>query len=128
MSMKKLLLLFLSALFFNSSALRAQTPPSIQWSKCYGGSKNDFPGGILLTSDGGYIMTGSIVSADGDVIGNHGSYDAWIVKLRADGSIQWQKTYGGARDDFAGAICERFEGGHSITGSTISTHGDVKGV
>ena len=40
---------------------------------------------IEQTSDGGYIIAGSSNSNDGDVGGNNGSYDAWIVKLNSFG-------------------------------------------
>ena len=36
------------------------------------------------TTDGGYILTGESASNDGDVTGNHGSSDCWVVKLSPD--------------------------------------------
>ncbi|GHV42257.1 hypothetical protein FACS1894187_24420 [Synergistales bacterium] len=41
---------------------------------------------IQQTSDGGYIVAGYSDSNDGDVSGNHGNSDYWIVKLSPDGS------------------------------------------
>jgi hypothetical protein len=102
--------------------------PSIEWSKCYGGMKNDFPGALIPAADGGYIMTGMTQSSDGDVTANHGNYDLWVVKLRANGSIEWQKTYGGSADDAGSSIIQVFDGGYIIAGSTASIDGDLKGI
>ncbi len=54
---------------------------SLQWQKCLGGSGDDGVGSIQQTSDGGYIVAGSTNSNDGDVSGNHGDLDFWVVKL-----------------------------------------------
>ncbi len=56
---------------------------NMQWQKCMGGNEIDQANNIQLTMDGGYIMAGQTVSNDGDVSGNHGSSDYWIVKLRS---------------------------------------------
>src|SRR5688572_8228967 len=75
--------------------------PAIQWQKALGGTGYDGAGLTQQTTDGGYIVAGFTVSNDGDVSGNHGLYDAWIVKLAATGNIQWQKALGGTAYDGA---------------------------
>ena len=120
----KYTLLFI--LLFAPCLVSAQ--PTIQWQKCYGGSGNDEPGGLIETLDGGYIMAGQTHSIDGDVTFNHGNYDLWIVKFKADGSIQWQKTYGGSQDDGGGGILPTFDGGYIIAATTNSIDGDLKGL
>jgi hypothetical protein len=102
--------------------------PSIQWSKCYGGTKSDLPGGMIQTRDGGYIIAGQTTSSDKDVTFNHGDYDLWVVKLSAGGAIEWQKTYGGSREDDAGAILQTIDGGYIIEASTYSDDGDLAGI
>jgi secreted PhoX family phosphatase len=52
---------------------------------------------IIQTKDEGYLFVSNTESTDGDVSGNHGSVDAWVVKLDADGNIQWQKCFGGTK-------------------------------
>lgn len=54
---------------------------NIQWQKCYGGSLSDAAYDMQQTSDGGLVFTGLTNSNDGDVSGNHGDYDIWVVKL-----------------------------------------------
>ena len=59
------------------------------WSHSYGGSGSDRFSMIIATQDGGFIAAGHSFSNDGDVSGNHGSGDAWIVKTDAAGNLQW---------------------------------------
>jgi hypothetical protein len=54
---------------------------TISWQKSLGGSKNDYAKSIQQTKDVGYIIAEFSRSDDGDVSGNHGNADYWIVKL-----------------------------------------------
>lgn len=121
--MKNILSLIL--LFFSSMAVEAQ--PAIQWQRCLGGSGYEFAHCVRQTSDGGYIMAGYTTSNDGNVSGNHGAEDFWIVKLDANGNIQWQKCIGGTNDEEANAIEQTSDGGFIIAGYTLSSDGDVNG-
>ncbi|RKZ29002.1 hypothetical protein DRQ36_09570, partial [bacterium] len=60
---------------------------NIEWQKCLGGSDWDGAASIQQTSDGGFIVAGGSGSNDGDVSGNHGSYDYWVVKLSPEDGI-----------------------------------------
>lgn len=51
------------------------------WEETYGGSNEDFGYDIQQTSDGSYIVIGVTTSNDGDVKGNHGKNDIWILKI-----------------------------------------------
>jgi Ig-like domain CHU_C associated/SdrD B-like domain len=99
----------------------------IQWQKCFGGTDFDVPNSIQQTSDGGYIVAGCTWSNDGDVSGNHGARDVWIVKLNGTGSLQWQKCLGGSLEEFALDIMQTTEGGYIVAGWTTSNDGDVIG-
>ena len=99
----------------------------IQWQKTYGGSKDDEARSIIQTTDGGYIVAGFSNSTDGDVTGNKGGFDHWIVKLDPAGVIQWQKNFGGGQDDRAYAIQQTKDGGYVVAGTARSTDGDVTG-
>src|SRR5207249_46394 len=98
-----------------------------EWQKCYGGSGDDTAKSIVQTSDGGYIVAGTTNSDDKDVIGNHGRADYWVVKLKSNGAIDWQKTYGGSNDDFAKSIMQTKDGGYIVAGYTLSNDKDVSG-
>ncbi|MEO6455072.1 MAG: hypothetical protein ABIN97_13415 [Ginsengibacter sp.] len=99
----------------------------IQWQKCLGGSDNDYTYSIKQTNDGGYIVAGGSDSNDGDVSGNHGSGDCWIVKLNNIGVIQWQICMGGSSGDRSESIEQTVDGGYIFTGFTQSNDGDVTG-
>ncbi len=100
---------------------------SIQWQKCLGGSLGDAVSSIQQTSDGGYIVAGTTESNNGDVSGNHGNEDYWVVKLSVTGSIVWQKCYGGSHNDNANSIRQTVDGGYIVIGGTNSNNGDVSG-
>ncbi|HZV13251.1 MAG TPA: hypothetical protein VFA55_08550, partial [Candidatus Kapabacteria bacterium] len=99
----------------------------IQWEKSLGGSDFDMAQKILQTADGGYIVVGYSQSIDGDVTGNHGGKDYWIIKLDANGNIQWEKSYGGTGDDWAISISLTNDGGYVVAGESNSNDGDVTG-
>lgn len=79
----KSLFIFTAAFLFSIQSF-AQAP-YIEWQKSLGGSGEERAQSIQQTSDGGYIVAGSSKSNDGDVSGNHGNYDYWIVKLSPEG-------------------------------------------
>lgn len=101
--------------------------PGIQWQKCWGGSYDDFARSIQQTNDGGFIIVGYTDSNDGDVIGWHGSWDGWVVKLNSAGNIQWQKCLGGSGADFLFSVKLTSDNGYIISGTTYSNDGDVSG-
>ncbi len=49
-----------------------------------------------------------------------GDSDAWVIKLDANGNVQWQKTYGGKGDDYAYSIQQTSDGGYIVAGKTLS--------
>lgn len=99
----------------------------IYWKKSFGGTYQELPQSIVQTSDGGYIIAGSSSSNDGNVTGNHGSDDSWIVKLNSTGDLQWQKALGGTKVDDASSIIQTADGGYLAVGSTTSNDGQVTG-
>lgn len=98
---------------------------AINWQKTYGGSFEDFAYSISQTVDGGFIVAGETLSNDGDVIGNHGLYDSWTVKLDDTGNITWEKCYGGSNIDGANYVLQTSDSGYLMVGSTLSTDGEV---
>ena len=117
----------LSFFIISFSVMNAQTAPSIQWQKSLGGSSYDLAKSIQQTSDGGYIIAGESDSTNGDVTGNHGTSDFWIVKLNALGIIEWQKSLGGSYSDMANSIQQTSDGGYIVAGESGSINGDVTG-
>lgn len=100
---------------------------NIEWQKTLGGNGYDYTFSAEQTTDGGYIVAGISTSNDGDVTGNHGSEDAWVVKLDASGNREWQHAYGGTNHDGLMAIQQSGDGGYIAAGYTFSHDGDVSG-
>jgi hypothetical protein len=97
------------------------------WGKCYGGISFEDFGALQITSDNGFVMCGGTLSNNGDVSGNHGSSDYWVVKTDASGNIQWKKCYGSTGYDKANDIKQTADGGYIVVGFTDGNNGDVHG-
>jgi hypothetical protein len=101
-----------------------------QWIKTIGGSKYEDCGKFIQNPDGTYMFIGLTESNDGDVSGNHGKKDVWLVKLDERGNIIWQKCYGGTGDDGGDhqtQIIRSREGGYLMISMSNSTDGQVTG-
>ena len=85
-----------------------------QWDKTFGGSGSEEAYAVLQTTDGGYILAGSTTSYSA------GSEDAWLVKTDSSGNEEWNKTFGGAHDDWARALNSTLDGGYILAGTTTS--------
>ena len=114
-------------LFWSLQMASLSAQPTIEWQKTYGGSYFDQAYSIEQTTDGGYIVAGSTASTDGNVFGNHGGYDFWVLKLSTVGTIQWKKVLGGSNNERAQSIHQTSDGGYIVAGSTMSNNFDVSG-
>jgi uncharacterized delta-60 repeat protein len=97
--------------------LKLHPDGSIDWQKTYGGATGaERAHSIQQTTDGGYIVAGYT-----DSFGWNQTRDMWVLKLHPDGSIDWQKTYGGATGaESARSIQQTTDGGYIVAGSTES--------
>mgnify|MGYP000172407924 CR=1 FL=1 len=107
--------------------IKIDTDGNLLWQKAFGGSSNDEAYSIRETVDSGFIVAGSTFSNNGDVSGNHGFHDYWVLKLDADGNLQWQKTLGGNLSDVAYSVRETADRNYLVAGYALSTNGDVTG-
>lgn len=107
--------------------LKLSSLGNLEWQKSLGGSNYERPSSILQTSDAGFILTAQSNSNDGDVSGNHGLEDIWVVKLTNTGSIEWQKSFGGTGIENPETILQILDGGYIISGRSTSNDGDVSG-
>ena len=101
--------------------------PEVSFVKTFGGSRNENARSITQTSDGGYAILGFTQSIDGDIetTKNAIQYDFWLLKFDNEDNLQWQKTYGGSKDDKAFKIIQTYDNGFAIVGYGKSDDGDV---
>ena len=95
------------------------------WTRSFGGTGSDYCEGIKATDDGGCIAVGWTYSTDGDVTGNHGGRDAWVIKVDSSGNLEWQKALGGSNWDYAHNVAIASDGNYIIGGTSDSQDGDV---
>ena len=85
------------------------------WFKTYGGSKRDYGYAIQPTTDGGFIITGRTKS-----FLRTKQYDVYLLKIKANGKKQWEKTYGGRGNDYGYYLEQTSDGGYIVVGCTKS--------
>ncbi|UMY66620.1 MULTISPECIES: T9SS type A sorting domain-containing protein [unclassified Flavobacterium] len=122
----------------------------IQWQRTFGGKYADLLRALEVTSDGGYLLAGysnspsdsnaslrgaSAESASNGVSSLRGASrskpdknqdpwgtggDYWILKLDADGNIEWQNTLGGDKDEQLFSAIQLKDGNYLVGGSSAS--------
>lgn len=96
-----------------------------QWQNFYGGSFTDTPFGAIKTNDNGFIICASSDSNDFNISNNKGQYDFWILKIDANGTLVWEKNFGGSEIEEPRGICKTNDGNFMIVGDTRSNNNDV---
>lgn len=120
MDQGKEMLLFFALLFsltlnvYASNRVDESDSSTIDWSRAYGGAGTDVGLSMQRTRDGGYVIAGY-----SDSFGA-GNYDVYLLKMDSEGSLIWNKTYGGAYSDLSHSVQETSDGGYVIAGYTRS--------
>ena len=96
----------------NFALVKTYANGSKQWSGNYGGAKDECADALVQTIDGGFALAGYTTSFGA---GNH---DGWLVKTNAGGSMLWDTTYGGNRDDYVNDMIQMEDGGFVLAGGT----------
>ena len=92
-------------------AVFAQSPA--KWIKTFGSPADDGVYAAAISNDG-YALAGSTNSS------GQGQTDAWLVITDPDGSVKFNRTYGGLFSDIAYSIATTNDGGYVLAGSTTS--------
>ncbi len=100
----------------------------IEWSKCFGGSANDYIYRIRRTMDGNYLLIGSSYSSNGDLTFNYGSSDIWVSKIDINGNLIWTKNFGSSTSDGGVDIVETSIGVYYLLGYTSGSLGGNHGM
>ncbi|MHA1984376.1 MAG: hypothetical protein ACW967_08475, partial [Candidatus Hodarchaeales archaeon] len=93
--------------------LKVDPNGAVEWEKSYDGPEHkfDYPVKVLQLEDEGFLIAGG----KGVTIG--GSYDYWLIRTYANGSIQWDTSFNNAHDPPTNLI-ETNDGNFMITGAT----------
>ena len=101
---------------FDFWVMKFSSDDLLQWKKTFGGSDDDRGADIITTNDGGFAILGYSTSSDIDVPGNAGAKDFWVVKIDANGTISWSKTFGYTGDDYGTTLLQTADNSYLITG------------
>ena len=101
---------------FDFWVLKLDAESNIEWGTTFGGTQDDRGNDIIQTNDGGFAVLGYSTSSDVDVLENAGSQDFWILKLDAQGTISWSKTFGYSGADFGTTLLQASDNSFLITG------------
>jgi hypothetical protein len=88
--------------------------PSPHFCKTISGPENEWGKPLIQTSDGGYAIAGYTSSFGA------GEADVYVVKLDANGNLQWTKTIGGPESEEGNSLIQTSDGGYAIAGYTES--------
>jgi len=84
-----------------------------QWIYIYNGPGGEKASCVEQTGDGGFIVAGTKDMS-------MGTCNAWLCKLDNDGNEEWNRTFGGSREDEAYSVTQTADGGYVLTGYTCS--------
>lgn len=113
---------------WNFLVIKLDLDGNVLWQRAYGGDQDDRLWAIIPTGDGGFLAGGYSYSG---VSGNRtqpskGDMDVWILKLDAQGQIQWDKAWGGLYRDELFAMLEIPGGGYLLGCNSWSDAGPDK--
>jgi len=105
--------------------LKIDTNGNLLSQKTFGGSSFDVARSISKTQNSTYIISGSSRSLNGDVSKNQGQNDGWVLEVKENGNLLWQKTIGGSEIDFFYDAVQINNGTIIAVGETNSKDGDI---
>jgi len=90
------------------------------WKRTFGGSRDEYAGGIAGTDDGGALIVG-----DSESFSRKGYKDIYILRLDKNGKILKEKHIGGKKSEEAKALTRTADGNFMMVGSReLSRSGD----
>jgi Beta-propeller repeat/PKD-like domain len=89
-----------------------------------GGNSIDEPKDLVVNDAKNVLFYGArTFSTDGDIPGNAGGSDFWVMKRNIDGSPIWSKNFGGPSNDDLAAVMAHSDGGVLAFGTTRTSQG-----
>ncbi len=100
--------------------LKTDSSGTLQWSKAFGGSNEEYGYSVAQCADSGFIVSGWTNSFGA------GNADVLVWKTDKLGNTQWSTTLGGSSYDFGLSVTQTNDCGYVLTGQTAS-FGDTLG-
>lgn len=99
----------------------------LQWCKTYGEIEDDEFFTISLTPSGNLLLSGAVDNEDlfTESTVRHSNQDFWLLELSPDGSVIWEKKYGGSDSEQALDHLQDDEGNIYISGFAVSNDMDL---
>lgn len=94
--------------------IKTDSNGAVEWNQSYGGNFNEAAYGLIQSADGGYILAGYTDSYGA------GEKDMWLIKTDANGTLQWDQSYGGNMNEEAFGLIQTVDGGYALAGYTES--------
>ena len=111
---------------YDYSILKLDDTGKVLWDSSYGGSGSDGAYNALFdVRDSTIVMNGYTSSSDYMVTGYHGGGDMWVVKIKKDGTMVWQKALGSSQEEVGTGLCAQPDSGYMVYGSI--TYGPLGG-
>ena len=105
---------FISEPDFVTASLNADAKaPSEEWNRTFGGAYDDYGQSVQQTSDGGYILIGSIKSYRPDMMPWYVDH-VLLIKTDTNGSEQWNRRFNGLGG--VCSVCQTSDGGYIFAG------------
>jgi hypothetical protein len=106
--------------------IKTNSSGAIEWQKTMGGNNGDYLTHVSSTRDSGFLVVGysnSSVSGEKSEY-SFGTNDYWVLKLSKNGTIEWDKTYGGLGSENAVKGFQTRDGNYIVAGYSQS---DISG-
>lgn len=82
----------------------------VLWEQTIGGAGSEWANDVASAKDGGYVIVGNTNSKGA------GDNDIYLVKTDGKGKVLWEKTFGGAKNDWGRGVEATWDGGFVAVG------------
>ncbi|MDO7850574.1 T9SS type A sorting domain-containing protein [Hymenobacter convexus] len=95
---------------------------ALRWERTFSGLGHTEAWAGTATPDGGFAVLATSYAGRGlDMTDSlRGGNDMWLIKYAAAGTRQWDRRYGGSRDDEGSAVWPTRDGGYLLAGESTS--------
>jgi len=94
--------------------MKLKSNGDVEWSRVYDERGSDGGYAVAVDANGNIVVAGTT-----DSFGS-GYEDVWVLKLRGNGTVVWQKVYGGSSNDEARGVALEKNGDIVVVGRTWS--------